>query len=358
VVPDVLRPFARARVLVVDDNAANALLASRILRHAGLSDLHTITDPRQVSAWVREHRPDLVLLDLHMPFMDGYAVLTELRVTHSLTDLPVIVLTADTQREASQRAFEAGASDFLTKPLDASEVVHRVRNLLEMKTAYTARESFFASISHDIRSPLTAIVGFAELLPGVGEDKRDDLIQRIIGNASRLRTLFDALVDHAKIRSGAADVVLAPFDIRPVAVACVRDLGSLLSDHPVTVDELSMTVLGDSKAMDRVLANLLINAAKYSSPGAPIAVRFGRNSTHGEISVVDRGRGILKEDIPVIFEEFQRGGLARNDGGAGIGLTSVKALVEQQGGQVRLESEQGEGTTVTVVLPLAEAVSA
>jgi len=358
VIPDVLRPFARCRVLVVDDNEANAVLASRILLRAGLSDVHSIADPRLVVDWVREHRPDLVLLDLHMPHMDGFTVLAQLRISHSPTDLPVIVLTADTQREASQRAFEAGASDFLTKPLDASEVVHRVRNLLEMRTAYSARESFFASLSHDIRSPLTAIVGFAELLPDVGPDKRDDLIDRIVGNARRLRTLFDALVDHAKIRSGAVDVFLAPFDVRAVAVSCVRDLGSLLSDHPVTVDEVSMTVLGDPRAMDRVLTNLLINAAKYSSPGAPIAVRFGRNATHGEISVADMGRGILKEDIPVIFEEFQRGGLAGNDGGAGIGLTSVKALVEQQGGQVRLESEEGEGTTVTVVLPLAEAVSA
>ena len=358
VISEVLRPFGRSRVLVVDDNQGNALLASRILLHAGLSDLHTMDDPRGVMAWVREHRPDLLLLDLHMPYIDGFTLLAELRLFFSLTDLPVIVLTADTEREASQRAFEAGASDFLTKPLDASEVVHRVRNLLEMKSAYSARESFFASLSHDIRSPLTAIVGFAELLPDVAPAQRDDLIERIVGNARRLRTLFDALVDHAKIRSGAADVSLAPFDVRPVAMACVRDLGSLLSDHPVTVDEASMTVLGDARAMDRVLSNLLANAAKYSNAGTPIAVRFGRDSTHGEISVSDQGRGILKEDIDVIFEEFQRGGLARNDGGTGIGLTSVRALVEQQGGQVRLESKEGEGTTVTVVLPLAEAVSA
>ena len=343
---------------MVDDNHANALLASRILIHAGLVDLHTMADPRGVVQWVREHKPDLVLLDLHMPHIDGFTLLAELRMSYSLTDLPVIVLTADTEREASQRAFEAGASDFLTKPLDANEVVHRVRNLLEMKSAYTARESFFSSLSHDIRSPLTAIVGFAQLLPDVGAEQRDDLVQRIVGNANRLRTLFDALVDHAKIRAGAADVVLAPFDVRPVALACVRDLGSLLAEHPVTVDDDSITVLGDPKAMDRVLTNLLVNAAKYSTSGAPIAVRFGRDGTYGEIAVVDRGRGILKEDIAVIFEEFQRGGLARNDGGTGIGLTSVRALVEQQGGQVRLESEEGEGTTVTVVLPLAEAVHA
>ncbi len=353
-IPSVLRQFARCRVLIVDDNQANALLASRILGHAGLSDVTSIHDPREVMAWVREHRPDVVLLDLHMPWIDGYEILAELRQLHSRTELPVIVLTADTQREASSRAFDAGASDFLTKPLDATEVVHRVRNLLEMKTAYSARESFFAGISHDIRSPLTAIAGFAELLAEVDDEKRGELIERIVGNAHRLRTLFDALVDHAKIRSGASDVKLVPFDVRAVAEACVRDLGHLLGAHPVTVEEGCLLVMGDPRAMDRVLTNLLINAAKYSNPGEPIVVRFAKSEDHGEISVVDRGRGILQEDKAVIFEEFQRGGLAREDGGAGIGLTTVKALVEQLGGQVRLDSEEGKGTTVTVVLPRAK----
>lgn len=352
--PHVLRPFARCRVLVVDDNEANAKLASRILEHAGLAYVESINDPRLVMDWVREHRPDLILLDLHMPYIDGYALLTELRRVHSLTELPVIVLTADTQREASQRAFEAGASDFLTKPLDATEVIHRIRNLLEMKTAYSARESFFASISHDIRSPLTAMVGFAEMLSEVEGEKQDELVHRIVGNARRLRALFDALVDHAKIRSGASHVKVAPFDLQTVAMDCVQDLGSLLSDHPVTVDNRSITVMGDAKAMDRVLSNLLINAAKYSDKGSPIDIRLARNRVHAEIAVVDRGRGILKEDIEVIFDEFQRGSLAQNDGGAGIGLTTVKALVEQQGGEVRLDSEEGKGTTVTVRLPLAE----
>lgn len=355
----VLQPFASCRVLVVDDNEANAVLASRILGRAGLHKVDVINDPRLVDGWVRDQRPDLILLDLHMPFIDGYAVLNQLRQSYSLTELPVIVLTADTQREASRRAFEAGASDFLTKPLDASEVVHRVRNLLEMKTAYSARESFFASISHDIRSPLIAIVGFAELLPEVDVDKQQELIERIVGNASRLRTLFDAVVDHAKIRSGKApEVSVTSFDARRAALTCVRDLGSLLADHPVTVDEESMTVQGDPIAMDRVLTNLLVNAAKYSRPGTPIDIRFGRSAAHGEISVVDRGRGIVEEDIPVIFEEFQRGRLASDDGGAGIGLTTVKTLMEKQGGHVRIESEEGKGTTVTVVLPLTETVNA
>jgi diguanylate cyclase (GGDEF)-like protein/PAS domain S-box-containing protein len=158
VIPDALRPFARCRVLVVDDNKANAVLASRILVHAGLSDPHTINDPREVIRWVDEFRPDLVLLDLHMPHIDGYTLLRELRLSRSLTDLPVIVLTADTQKEASQRAFEAGASDFLTKPLDATEVVLRVRNLLEMRIA-EERYRLLVDLSTDLITTVSPSTG-------------------------------------------------------------------------------------------------------------------------------------------------------------------------------------------------------
>jgi len=158
VIPDVLRQFARCRVLVVDDNEANALLASRILVHAGLPDPRRINDPREVIPWVRDYQPDLILLDLHMPHIDGYTLLTELRKTRSMTDLPVIVLTADTQREASQRAFEAGASDFLTKPLDANEVVLRVRNLLEMRTA-EERYRLLVDLSTDLIITVSSSTG-------------------------------------------------------------------------------------------------------------------------------------------------------------------------------------------------------
>jgi diguanylate cyclase (GGDEF)-like protein/PAS domain S-box-containing protein len=158
VIPDVLREFARSRVLIVDDNLANAVLAKRILVRAGLTDPHMITDPREVISWVKDNQPDLVLLDLHMPYIDGYALLTELRLSRSLTDLPVIVLTADTQREAAERAFEAGASDFLTKPLDANEVVLRVRNLLEMRTA-EERYRLLVDLSTDMITTVSPSTG-------------------------------------------------------------------------------------------------------------------------------------------------------------------------------------------------------
>src|SRR3954454_13619263 len=131
-----LTPFAWSPVLVVDDDQASALLALKLLLRAGLRNVETLHDARLVVDWVQEHDPDLVLLDLHMPFLDGYAVLTALRERSSSTDLPVIVLSADNTLEASRRALELGANDFLLKPLQPAELTHRARNLLDMRSAH------------------------------------------------------------------------------------------------------------------------------------------------------------------------------------------------------------------------------
>ena len=129
--------MADARILVVDDREANVRLLERMLETAGVTQVHTLTDPREAVKRCLELEPDLLLLDLHMPHLDGVAVLTALRA--ALPDgvfLPVIVLTADLSSDAKERALAAGAKDFLAKPLDRTEVLLRVGNLLETRALY------------------------------------------------------------------------------------------------------------------------------------------------------------------------------------------------------------------------------
>ena len=646
-----LEPFAWSPVLIVDDDQASALLALKLLLRAGLRSVETLNDARQVVDWVEEHDPDLVLLDLHMPYLDGYAVLSALRERAGTTDLPVIVLTAEDTPDASDRALELGANDFLSKPLKATELTHRARNLLAMRAAHRslhrrqlwledaerfsrelfsggleaplvtmaararaladadhvlllepaaetlsaegiatthrcvdaspagtasgltielgaglctqlasratpvlvedakadpglvlkgdqvdvgpmmllpvrvgdttravvgllrergrepydpleletahqfvgraaialelldqradrkryvdffeilvsqveeyaivrldpdgiieswnagaerlvgysaedvlgrhfsllhpdeyigqrtaerlleqarehgqaqhqgwrvrkdgsrfwgevsinalhddrgalvgyakvtrdtteskrlelARDSFFASLSHDLRTPLNSIQGFVEMIPIVDEERRGEFIDRVQSNVGRLTMLIDNLLDHARLRAGAVplspEILYAP----GVAAACVRDLAPLLGTHDVQISRSDLTVFADQQALGRVLANLLVNAARYSPAGTPIEIRFERYAEVGRIIVSDQGRGIAKEDLETIFDEFERGSLAEPDGGTGLGLSSVRQLVTLQGGHVSIDSEPGLGTTVTVELPL------
>jgi EAL domain-containing protein (putative c-di-GMP-specific phosphodiesterase class I)/FixJ family two-component response regulator len=128
-----LEPFARARIMLIDDTPANLDLLRALLRRAGLQNIHAFIDPREAVAQLQTVQPDLVLVDLHMPHLDGYAVLDQLRLYADGTYLPALMLTADTNPQAIQRALASGARDFLTKPFDAVEAALRVRNLLETR---------------------------------------------------------------------------------------------------------------------------------------------------------------------------------------------------------------------------------
>jgi signal transduction histidine kinase len=131
-----LESFAHANVLVIDDNDASVRLLQALLTRSGLRSVQAVTDPREVLGRLESLDPDLILLDLYMPGLDGYTVLAQLRERASAADLPVLVLTSDTSREATRRALSMGANDFLTKPLDTAEVLLRVRNLLETRALH------------------------------------------------------------------------------------------------------------------------------------------------------------------------------------------------------------------------------
>jgi EAL domain-containing protein (putative c-di-GMP-specific phosphodiesterase class I)/FixJ family two-component response regulator len=134
----VLQRFSRARVFIIDDSSANVALLEAVLTRSGLRSIHSSTDPRDALARLDDVDPDLVLLDLHMPGLDGYEMLTRLAQRAAGSYLPVLVLTADTGKQAAHRALRLGARDFLTKPLDLDEVLLRVHNLLETRDLYTA----------------------------------------------------------------------------------------------------------------------------------------------------------------------------------------------------------------------------
>jgi signal transduction histidine kinase len=226
------------------------------------------------------------------------------------------------------------------------------RDMTESRRLEIARESFFASLSHDLRTPLNSIQGFVELIPVVDEPRRSEFIDRVQSNVGRLTVLIDNLLDHARLRAGAVPLSLDVLDAVTVATACVRDLAPLLQTHPIVVADTHLRVVADPEALGRVLANLLVNAVKYSPPGTPVEVTFEEDGDVGRIAVTDRGRGIAISDLATIFDEFERGALAAADGGTGLGLSSVRHLVTLQNGRVSIESAPGAGTTVSVELPL------
>jgi len=215
----------------------------------------------------------------------------------------------------------------------------------------------FATVSHDLKTPISAIKGFAEIVsdPDTDTDTRIQFAQRIQARADHLSKLVEELADHVNLRAGAVAITLEPLALSALAKACILGLGPLLEGHRVHIADTDADTVAmvDRIAMDRVLTNLVGNAAKYSPVGSVLTISFEQTSALVRIAVSDEGRGIAPEDLDTIFDEFARGRLAQDDGGTGLGLASARRLVELQGGGVRIDSEVGRGTTVTVELPRA-----
>lgn len=187
-----LSRFRDARVLVIDDNAANVHLLVSLLERAGLHRAYSATDPRTGIQMVKEVNPDVVLLDLHMPYMDGYAVLEQLAATADDGYLPVLVLTADTTRDAVHRALSLGARDFLTKPFDATEVVLRVRNLLETRYLYTALQQHNIALSDELERRMEK-----EQEAQREQQERYERIERVLADDAPYSVVFQPIVEVA-----------------------------------------------------------------------------------------------------------------------------------------------------------------
>jgi signal transduction histidine kinase len=222
----------------------------------------------------------------------------------------------------------------------------------DAERANKAREAFFASVSHDIRAPLTAIMGFTEMMAIAGPERQDEFVQRVRSNVATLGVMVDNMLDHARLEAGALDVELEPLGLKELVEGCVQDLGPVLTTHEVAVTGTPVTVMADRLAFGRVLANVLINAVRYSPEGSPVEVSVAGDERTGRVAVADRGRGIDEAELETIFDEFSRGSRAQADGGSGLGLFSVHQLVAVQHGSVGIVSKPGEGTTVTIELPV------
>jgi len=376
-----------ARIMIVDDEPANVRLLERMLTRAGYPNLRGTTDARDAVPCFLEHQPDLVLLDLLMPHMDGFEVMRCLApLIPDGSFVPIIVLTADITAEAKQRALAGGAKDFVTKPFDQTELLLRIRNLLETRflqlqlqqrndilerlhaeaqSALQARELALSAITHDLGQPLSSLNVAARLLGrqvsaagGAVRDVTDELAS-IDASVARMWAMIGELSDLARLHAGRPlELHEQPTDL----VALVRREAQMqqvtTERHQIRVEASASNLVGewDPDRLARVISNLLANAIKFSPAGGEIVVTISEEADeHREWAVIrvsDQGIGIPAADLPFVFERFYRGtNVAGRIQGTGIGLAGVRQIVEQHGGRVEIESTEGAGTTVTVCLP-------
>ena len=359
----------RDRVLIIDDSDDDVEMLERFLVDAD-TEVRGLTDSTQAEVVFAEFKPDLVLLDLHMPPPDGLEILRRLRDSRGVLNLlPVVVLTGDVGPAARNTALDLGAVDYLTKPLDRQAVVVRVRNLLATRRLYTAlvrssqnKSNFLMNMSHEMRTPLSAIIGFSELMADDKSGKfddptRDKFLTEINTSGRFLLALLDDILDLSKIEAG--KMVLRIEDV-PIA-DIVRDV--ITSMEPLATRKticLEADVSGAGRAqadalkLKSMLLNLVSNAIKFTPDGGRVVIKARQVGGAVDISVSDTGIGISAADREHLFEEFRQfdSMMSRQNHGTGLGLALTKRFAELHGGSIRLESEVGRGSTFTLRLPL------
>ena len=260
----------------------------------------------------------------------------------------------DRQLEMDDRVFLVNA-----RPLPAGGAVLVLHDLTEMRRLEAVRRDFVANVSHELKTPLTSISGYAETLLGDSADAETThrFLRTILSNARRMQRLVDDLLDLSRIEAGRWHPTLSEVDVAAVARECWAALAGRADSHHIelTLDVApdAPTVEADLDAVRQILTNLMDNSLRYTPEGGHVICRTRRVRGGVAVSIRDNGSGITREHLPRIFERFYRADLSRSreEGGTGLGLAIVKHLVEAHGGRVSAESERGSGTTVTCLFP-------
>jgi signal transduction histidine kinase len=275
-------------------------------------------------------------------------------------------ITARDAMTATQLDALRGAADLIAVATYNVELYEReqgtVRRLQELDRL---KDAFLGTISHELRTPITAIGGFARMLndryDDLTEEQRRDFIRRVGRNSASLGMLVDDLLDFARLERQALQTNSTPMPLDVVLSSFAAQVVPALGDHEVVTDlESGVVALADPRATERILANLLTNAAKFSPAGSPIEVSLRAEGGYAVVAVTDHGPGIAEEDRLRIFTRFYRGdsNVARATRGAGIGLAVVHELVTQMNGEVEARWHEPHGTSMVVRLPLAPSVPA
>lgn len=372
----------RRRILIVDDEPRNIRLVENIL-YAEPYDLIAATSGPEALENVSQKSPDLILLDIMMRSMSGYEVCRQIKSNPQHRMIPIVMVTALSDVNDRVEAMEAGADDFLSKPIDAAELIVRVRSLLrirqlnqEIERATTQRLRYMAGIAHDIRSPLNALELSMELLANrLPKDERlTTLWANITSCVEQIRILSNDVMKYYQMEAGQFQLTYSRSRLGSIVDAAVSVALPLANEKKLqfSVSPIPDMILEvDRGTIIQVMLNLLTNAIKYTDPGGSVVFNFydlkqaaytlpphhyppmlTLPNSGLVVEIVDTGRGIQPEDFNRVFTEFDRITTSDDDmDGVGLGLAVSQRLVRLHGGEIWFTSQPGQGSAFAFFLP-------
>ncbi len=368
-----------AKVLVVDDVPDNVKLLNYDLCDEGYTVV-CASNGREAIELARTQQPDVILLDVAMPGMDGIEVCRRLKEDGITESIPVIMVSAMGQEDTVISALDTGALDYVSKPFSIQIVLARVRSAVRIKTSHDTivrmnrrlaelndqAHQFVDNVSHEFRTPLTVIKEFTSILAdGLAGDLNQEQLDYLDIVANRIDDLcfmVNDMLDISKLEAGLLTVCRRECNLCDITEHVRSTLErkargknvSIAIDIPSDIPKIRC----DAEKIGRVIINLVVNAVKFVDEGGKIELRAQavEDSPHVTVSVIDDGPGIAEDNLKAIFERFRQveGSARSSTKGFGLGLNIAKELVHMNLGQMNVESKVGEGSTFSLTIPVAD----
>ena len=369
---------SKSSILIIDDEKTNILYLNRIL--SADYEIFTAKDGEKGLELVNEYLPDLILLDIVMPGMDGYEILASLKTSEKTKAIPVIFITGLTGDEHESKGLALGADDYISKPFNDEIVRLRVRNQIkiikQMRTIIAqeltehksrTKAEFLSRMSHEMRTPMNAIMGTTSVAQIEDDVSTIQEHLKTIEKASReMMFLIDSMLDIADISHDKTKLACSDFNVRNMIREALNQSNECKKQKQQSLsvdidDDVPETVYGDEKNLSKALSHLLTNAVKFTGEQGEILLKVSAAKNEGEIitlqfEVIDNGIGISKEHQESIFSLFEQvdGCDSREFEGIGSGLFITKNIVNMMGGKIWVDSEPGKGSKFVITVKVAK----
>ena len=365
---------AEFKLLVVDDVQTNVLLLKALLSKEGYGIL-VANNGQEALEVIRNENPDLILLDVMMPGMDGFEVAERLKSEEFRCEIPIIFMTALDDTQSIVNGFKLGVGDFISKPFRKEELMVRIKHQLslvaarriieekneELRKTIAGRDKMYSVIAHDLRSPMASMKMLLNtIMMSVEKDKIDpdifDMLEMSNKTSEEVFSLLDNLLKWTKSQLGKLTVIPQKLDISGLADGVVEVTNSVAEVKHIKLirtDHESFFVYVDIEMIKSILRNLISNAVKFSNPDSEIKVGIKAEDGKVIVSVTDSGKGIKKEDQHKLLKDsthFTTYG-TNSEEGSGLGLLLCRDFARKNGGELWFESEENLGSVFSFSLP-------
>ena len=357
-----------ANILIVDDIPANLKVLGDILKSEGYK-VRPVPSGALALQVAEKERPDLILLDIMMPDMDGYEVCRRIKANPRLNDIPIIFISALNETNDVVKALKSGGVDYITKPFQAEEVIARVhthvklyQQSIELQNLNITKDKFFSIIAHDLKGPMGGFKGMTELLaehiPNMTMDEVQEHLGTLRDSSSNLFRLLENLLQWARLQQGSIPYNPEPIYLQSIVMESIGPIqeSAKHKDIEITQDiSGQLKVFADNNMLQTVLRNLLSNAVKFTINGGNVnLIAKTTDNKNIEISIIDSGIGMSPEMIDNLFRLDSPSGRPGTAGepSTGLGLLLCKEFIEKNGGKIQVESEVGKGSVFILTIPL------